>query len=68
MLGCNTTCLAGAATKANDIINDCVKAAKEEAYRLNQNGEHKQELIRQNINYLNLSPHGQEAKAARPGA
>jgi hypothetical protein len=62
MIGCNTTCLAGAVTKANDAINDRVKVAKEAAYRLDQNGEHNQELTRQNIKYLNLCSHDPEAK------
>jgi hypothetical protein len=62
MLGCSTTCLSGAVTKANDIINGHIKAAKEEAHRLNQNDDHNQELIRQNIKYLNLFSHDQESK------
>jgi hypothetical protein len=62
MIGCNTTFLAGAITKANAIINDSVNAAKEEVYRLNQHSEHNQELTRQNIKYLNLCSHDPEAK------
>ena len=62
MLSCGTTCLAGAVARAHGIAGDRLKATKESAYRLNENGERNQELIKQYITYLSLFPHDHEAK------